>query len=350
MEFTKPLCYNAEDLFYTIMIVVTGAAGFIGSNIAERLSREGRRVIGIDNFDPFYPRCFKEFNLEQVRAADEQRKFTFIEIDLLDGIKIGNLMRELKPDLVIHCAARAGVRPSVQQPNDYVRINVNGSQNLLEAARLHSPKTRFILLSSSSVYGLQKKTPFRESMRANPQSPYGASKYMMETIARQYSIFYDLHITVIRPFSIYGPRGRLDMAPFLVIRAAESGEPFTQFGSNQDNMRDWTYIDDFVEGVYCFVDNKHEQPFELFNFGNSNPVGIDDFLGLHAKLLKKHFNITLNLVRRERSKEELPITFADISKAAKYGYKPKVQYADGLERMYHFYRQHRKRYLREWFG
>lgn len=330
-------------------ILLTGAAGFIGSHIAERLLQERYTILGLDNFDSYYHRSLKELNLQAVQKTPTTNNyFAFIDCDILNYDKVSSLIEDIQPDIIIHCAARAGVRSSVQQPRTYMQINVTGTQNLLEAVRLHSPKTRFITLSSSSIYGIQAETPFHEEQHPNPLSPYGASKYAMELIIKQYALFYDIQTAVVRPFSIYGPRGRIDMAPFLVIRAGETGKTFVQFGKNSDNKRDWTYIDDFVHGIHMLVENKPKELYDIFNFGNSTPIGIDDFIQTHTELLQKYFKIKLDLKKQKRSREELPITYADITKAEKYGYQPKTKFAEGLEKLYQFYRANRAHYQAIW--
>ncbi|MEN8253754.1 MAG: GDP-mannose 4,6-dehydratase, partial [Patescibacteria group bacterium] len=259
--------------------------------------------------------------------------------------QIGQLFKKYKPDICLHAAARAGVRASLTKPFLYSQVNYVGSQVLLEAVRNFSPKTKLVIFSSSSVYGIQNMAPFSETMTANPQSPYGISKYAMELLAKQYSEIYGLKITVIRPFSIYGPRGRLDMAPFLTILAAERGKIFTKFGSSKNNKRDWTYIDDLINGVVSLIEKIPFKQFEIFNLGNSNPIGIDTFISVFQNQIENKLNKKLKIKHSQRSKEELPLTFANINKAKKhFGYDPKISFNEGVELLFADYLIKRKRY------
>ena len=325
-------------------LILTGAAGFIGSHIGEALLKDGFDVVGIDNLNNYYSLSLKRRNLS---FLEKNTHFSFVKGDIVNSNFITHLLKKEKPDYLIHCAARAGVRASLDNPLLYVRVNTLGTTNILEGLRLYSPKTKTILLSSSSIYGIQSITPFEESMVPNPLSPYGASKYAMETIANQYFQFYQLPLVIVRPFSIYGPRGRIDMAPFLVIRAAEAGQVFIQYGSNENNRRDWTYIDDFVAGIMKLLKNYSFKEFQIFNLGNSQPIGIDNFINLSRQLIKEYLDEDLKISHQPRGKVELPITYANIKKArTAFGYHPKTSLAEGLEKLYQYYRANRGLYLK----
>ena len=327
-------------------ILITGTAGFIGSHLAENLLSEGYKVIGIDNFDPYYPRILKEFNLSFLIG---NKRFEFYEIDILNVDLLIDILKEHKPEYIIHCAAKAGVRASVKSPLEYFKTNVLGTINMLEALRKMKSNSKIILLSSSSVYGVQSKTPFSEDFYPNPTSPYGVSKWSMEVAAKQYFDIFNLPIAIVRPFSIYGPRGRIDMAPFLIIKTAEKGEIFMKYGNNKDNKRDWTFIEDFIFGIFNLIRKWDFSKFEIFNLGNSYPVGIDDFVDLEKRLIKEFLGKNLKIEYKPRPNIELPITFADITKSKKvFGYNPKVDFEEGLVRFFKFYVKYRDLYLKIW--
>lgn len=324
-------------------VFITGVAGFIGSHLGQRLLKNDWLVTGLDDLNDYYSPILKRFNLSFL----ENKRFQFIKGDITDQKLVFDLIKVENPDFLVHCAARAGVRASVKDPFLYTKVNVMGTVNLLEGLRIYSPETRTILVSSSSVYGIQDKTPFLENMTPSPKSPYGASKYAMEIVARQYFDFYGLPIVVVRPFSIYGPRGRVDMAPFLMIKAAEQGKAFIKFGSSEDNKRDWTYIDDFIDGLIKVLENYQFKEFEIFNFGNNKPIGIDQFVELEKRLIKKYLGKNLRVKEKPRGKEELPITYADIEKAKRLiGFNPQTDFSQGLEKFFQFYVANRGLYLK----
>jgi nucleoside-diphosphate-sugar epimerase len=322
-------------------ILITGVAGFIGSHIAEKLLKKGYAVDGLDDLNDYYSPKIKEFNLSFLQKYD---LFKFKHLDILSQKEIYEIIEKGKYDYLVHCAARAGVRASVADPLIYSKTNIIGTQILLEGLRLYSPDTKSILLSSSSVYGIQKKSPFSEEMMPNPTSPYGASKYSMELMAKQYSSFFDLSLVIVRPFSIYGPRGRVDMAPFLMVNSAENGRPFIKYGTNEDNKRDWTYIDDFVDGILKII-NHGFRGYELVNLGNNDPIGIDDFVDHSRKMIREYLKKDLSVIEKPRSKEELPITFADINKAKKlFGYAPQTDFEKGFELFIKYYLDNKDKY------
>jgi UDP-glucuronate 4-epimerase len=327
-------------------ILITGAAGFIGTHLCKRFLNNGCQVVGIDYLEgnSFHP--MRKFNLSFIPESPD---FRFVDLNILNQALITAVIEGEQPDFLIHTAAKAGVRMSVKQPLLYTKTNILGTQYILEAIKNTSPKTKTILFSSSSVYGVQDKAPFKETMHPNPSSPYAATKYSMEQISRQYSQFYNLPQLVVRPFSIYGPLGRTDMAPFLVIKAAEQNKAFTQFGHNKDNKRDWTYINDFVSGIQAVIDKHQFNSWEVVNLGNNTPVGIDDFVEATKEKINQHLDKELKVEYGPRGKEELPLTYADISKAEKlFGYQPETSFEAGIENLIKFYKKHRKYYLEEW--
>lgn len=325
-------------------ILVTGAIGFIGTHLSKELIDQGHEVIGIDIIEgnDFHP--LRKFNFSFIPDTDN---FKFFDLNILNQELLEKVIKQEQPDYIIHTAAKAGVRTSIKYPLLYTKTNVLGSQNILDAVRKYSPETKLILFSTSSVYGIQDNAPFEETMEPNPLSPYSITKYIMERIARQYNRFYHLPIIIVRPFSIYGPLGRLDMAPFLIIKAAEMGNTFTQFGHSEDNKRDWTYVKDFVQGIMGIVKKHDFKKFDIVNLGNNTPVGIDEFVNTMKDLCKKYLDKDLNVEYGERGKEELPLTYAKIQKAKKlFEYNPKTDFEKGMEELFRFYKKNRKLYLK----
>lgn len=323
-------------------ILITGVAGFIGSHLAERLIQNKYRITGIDNLSNIYPDSLYKYNLS---LLTKYNNFCFSKLDILDRKVIDSLIKKVKPNFIVHCAAKTGIRESLLNPLSYTNTNIIGTQTILEAIRLYSPETKTIILSSSSVYGIQDKLPLTESMSPNPISPYGFSKYAMELLAQQYYNLFNLKIVIVRPFSIYGPRGRINMAPFIAIKSAETGLPFVKFGYNDDNKRDWTYIDDFTDGILKIINKNLFQSYEIFNLGNSKPIGIDDFVRLIKKMTKLYLNKKFQVIEKPRPKSDISITFAHINKAKKlFNYSPKINLAEGLKKLFEDYRKNRQIY------
>lgn len=307
-------------------VLVTGAAGFIGSHLTERLLARGDRVIGIDNFDPFYPRPLKEQNLAAFR---EHPSFRFFEGDCAEPAQVAAAFAE-KLDVVVHLAAKAGVRPSIQDPMGYTRANIVATQVLLEAARQHDVK-RFVFASSSSVYGNNEKVPFSEDDPVDrPISPYAATKRACEAICHTYHHLYGLGIIALRFFTVYGPRQRPDLAirkfGTLMLRGEEI--PFYGDGSTE---RDYTWIDDIMQGVIAAVDRTRTVPgeFEILNLGESRTTS-----------LKRLVELIAAAVGTEPRLKMLPMqpgdvnrTFADVSKARNLlGYNPTTPVEVGIPR------------------
>src|SRR4051794_38478094 len=220
-------------------IIVTGAAGFIGSNLVDRLLAEGNEVTGVDNFDPFYPRPLKEGNL---RAARRDANFRLAELDIRDGTAVERLVRETQPEVIVHLAARAGVRPSIEDPALYTAVNVLGTVHLLEAACRLDPRPRFVYASSSSVYGDRPTAPFAETDAVDhPVSPYAATKKACELLAYTFHHLHRLPVTGLRFFTAYGPRNRPDLAIAKFARLIERGEPLPMYGDG-GTRRDYTFV------------------------------------------------------------------------------------------------------------
>jgi len=312
-------------------VLVTGAAGFIGSHLTERLLKTGDEVVGLDNFDDYYAPAIKRDN---IRATGEGDGFRLIEGDIRDAEIIKRVFKEHRIDRVAHLAARAGVRPSMRQPALYQDVNIGGTINLLEASRTHGVK-QFLFTSSSSVYGSGASLPFSEEAKLDaPGSPYAASKLAAELFCRTYHNLYGLPVTIVRPFTVYGPRQRPEMAISLFTRQIDAGDEISIFGDGT-SKRDYTYVSDIVDGIEkaLALDNPR---FEIFNLGDSRPITLTALVSIIEKALGKKPRIKY----LPEQDGDMPVTYADISRAGKYlGYEPKVTIEDGVARFVAWYRQ-----------
>jgi len=314
-----------------VNFLVTGGAGFIGSHVCERLLHSGHAVWAFDNLDAFYDPRLKERNLSELQALG--RAFEFVHGDLTDRAALDGLLGRVRFDQIIHLAARAGVRPSLEQPALYQRVNVEGTVNLLEAARLNGVR-KVILASSSSVYGVNSKVPFAES---DPIfcaiSPYAASKLACEALGHVYHHVYGLDVVMLRFFTVYGPRQRPDLAIHKFARLISAGAPIPVFGDGS-TARDYTYISDILEGVLACTEK--EFGFDIFNLGESQTVRLDRLIELLEAALGRK-----GIVERQPPQPgDVPITYADISKArARLGYKPQVKIEEGIRLFVDWFRQ-----------
>jgi UDP-glucuronate 4-epimerase len=318
-------------------VLVTGAAGFIGSHLAERLVARGDEVVGVDNFDPFYDRAIKERNLAALRAGP---RFRFHEMDLADAK--APLPSLLTPETVIvHLAAKAGVRPSLRDPAGYVRANLTATQLLVDAARL-AGVTRFVFGSSSSVYGDDTPAPFREDAAAvHPISPYAATKRAGELILEALAPHYGLRVAALRFFTVYGPRQRPDLAIHSFTRRLAAGEPITMFGTGTEG-RDYTYIDDIVSGVVAAVDWTAGAPvgMDLFNLGGNEVIPLSRMISEIAAAL----GVTPAIERTGRQPGDVLLTSADITKSGRVlGYRPCTPFPEGIRRFVAWYREQHAR-------
>jgi len=302
--------------------LVTGGAGFIGYHVCDRLLRDSHAVWVLDDLNNFYDPKIKQANLRDLQSL--ARAFSFVQGDLSDRAVLEDLFGRARFDQVIHLAARAGVRPSLLEPVLYQRVNVEGTVNLLEAARLHGVK-KIILASSSSVYGVNSKVPFSESdpiFRAI--SPYAASKLACEALGHVYHHVYGMDIVVLRFFTVYGPRQRPDLAIHKFARLINAGKPIPVFGDGSA-ARDYTYVTDTVQGVMACA--KKEFGFETFNLGESQTVTLSRLI----ELLETHLGKKAIIDPQPPQPGDVPVTFADISKARKYlGYDPKIRIEEGI--------------------
>ncbi len=313
-------------------VLVTGAAGFLGSHVCERLVARGDDVTGLDNFDAFYGRGVKERNLAALRG---QRGFRFVEGDIRDAAVVRGLLS--KGDVVIHLAAKAGVRPSLLDPSGYVSTNVQGTTTMLEAAR-DAGVTAFVLAGSSSVYGDTAPVPFKEEYAAlDPISPYAATKRACELLTSTFVHLYGMRAISLRFFTAYGPRQRPDLAIHTFTRLIASGKPVVQFGDGSTE-RDYTYVDDIVQGVVAACDWAAGEgaAFEIVNLGESKTTRLDRLIALIGQALGREAVIE----RRPMQPGDVQRTCADISRArALLGYRPTTQVEEGIPRFVRWYEE-----------
>jgi UDP-glucuronate 4-epimerase len=312
-------------------VLVTGAAGFIGSHLVERLLNLRYQVVGLDNFNEFYSPAVKR---ENIRALEAEEGFCMIEGDIRDTDLLARIFSEHNISLVAHLAAQAGVRPSLEQPVLYQDVNIRGTINLLEASRTYGVR-QFVFASSSSVYGLNSKIPFSEDDKVDyPTSPYAASKLAAELYCRTYNHLYGLSVLALRLFTVYGPRQRPEMAIHMFTRMIDSGKEIPVFG-NGTSKRDYTYVSDIVDGIFQALTSQ-SQGFEILNLGNNHPVTLEYLIHLIEEALGKSAKIK-NLPMQAG---DVPITFAEISKAkTRLGYQPKVTIEEGISQFVQWYRK-----------
>jgi UDP-glucuronate 4-epimerase len=310
-----------------VKILVTGGAGFIGSHLVERLLRDGNYVEILDNFDDFYDPRRKEANL-----ADVHPKIAVHHVDIVDAAAVSRVVGPGKFDLIVHLAARAGVRPSIANPALYVQTNIVGTLNLLEAARA-ACVPRFVFGSSSSVYGLCRQIPFREDVALQETiSPYAATKLAGEQLCSNFAHLYGLRVVCLRFFTVFGPRQRPDLAIHQFTERILAGRPIRQFGDGS-TRRDYTYVDDIVSGVVASM--AYEGPiFDVFNLGGNETTSLSDLICAIEEQLKRKAVIE----HLPEQPGDLPLTYADISKArAKLGYAPRTSLAAGLTKFIAWY-------------
>ena len=330
-------------------VLVTGCAGFIGMHCAERLLARSDEVIGIDNLSPYYP---VELKRDRLRRLEEKKGFRFAKLDLADAGALGKLFAKQKPETVLHLAAQPGVRYSLENPGSYVQANLVGFANLLEAAREHAPR-HLVYASSSSVYGGNARLPWSESDNVDhPVSLYAATKKSNELMAHVYSHLFGLPATGLRFFTVYGPWGRPDMSPVLFARAIMDGQPIKVF-NHGDMQRDFTYVDDVVEGTLRVLDEPAAPdpafdstepdpaaswaPWRVLNIGNHQPVGLLDYISALERALGK-----------EAIKQFEPMqpgdvrsTFADTRRLdGAVGFAPSTSLEEGLARFAQWFKRY----------
>ena len=312
-----------------VTILVTGCAGFIGSHVCTLLLNKGFNVIGVDNFDPFYSRTTKESNLAKFKTHPA---FSFYEIDIttgLDAIEATNIKA------VIHLAAKAGVRPSIEDPAGYLNANIIGTQNVQEFMQARAI-TKLVFASSSSVYGNNKKIPFSEDDTVdNPISPYAFTKKACELMNYTFHHLYNIDIINLRFFTVYGPGQRPDLAIHKFVERISKGQPLVLFGDGE-TARDYTYVDDTVSGIYSALEYclNNTGVYTTVNLGNNKPVKLNELVDIIYAAMGKEKNV----VYEDMQAGDVDITFADIAKAGKlFNYKPATSMAEGIKKFIAWY-------------
>ena len=302
-------------------VLVTGCCGFIGSHVTINLLKNNYEVIGVDIMNDYYDIKIKEINK---KILSEYENFCFYKEDVIDS----DIIERVKPDKVCHLASMAGVRYSIENPILYIKNNIEAFVNLLDQSVKNNVKN-FVYASSSSVYGLNEKVPFCESDIVDScNSPYAASKRSMEIFANTYNQLYSLPLIGLRFFTVYGPRGRPDMAPYKFLDSILNDKKFKKYGDG-NSLRDYTYIDDIVDGIISALDNKNNLSCEIFNLGNSKPVSLNSFIECCEEVTGK--KATYDIIENQLG--DVPLTYADIDKSKKLlDYDPKVSLKEGLKR------------------
>ncbi|WP_114785956.1 NAD-dependent epimerase [Vibrio tetraodonis] len=328
--------------------LVTGAAGFIGSAVVKQLTAKGYQVVGADNLNEYYDVALKEARLARIQHAN----FKLVQLDIADRDDVANLFKAEQFDQVIHLAAQAGVRYSIENPHAYADSNLVGHLNILEGCR-HNKVQHLVYASSSSVYGLNAKTPFATSDSVvHPVSLYAATKKSNELMAHSYSHLYDIPTTGLRFFTVYGPWGRPDMAPFLFTKKILDGDTI-DINNNGDMWRDFTYIDDIVEGVVRISDvipqpNKSwtveegtlassSAPYAVYNIGHGSPINLMDFI----KAIEDELGIEASKNLRDMQPGDVYQTYADTEDLfSATGYKPKIGVKEGVKKFIDWYKEY----------
>lgn len=313
-------------------ILITGGAGFIGSNLTEKLLGLKNIVICVDNFDPYYDPRVKKENIKPFLVFSN---YHFYREDILNIEGLKKIFDKEKPDKICHLAARAGVRPSIESPQIYQKVNIEGTLNLLELAKKFKIKN-FVFASSSSVYGDRNEAPFREDDNTDfPLSPYAATKKAGEVLLWTYHHLYNLNCTALRFFTVYGPSGRPDMAPYLFTDAIFKGKPIKKFGDGT-SKRDYTFVDDIVAGIISALN--HDLPYEIINLGNNRPITLNEFIQVIEEALAKKAIIE----KLPPQLGDMTITCADITKAKQLlNYSPKTSISEGIKKFVSWYLEKR---------
>ena len=312
-------------------ILITGGAGFIGSHLVDTLLAEGGwRVTVVDDFNDFYSPAIKRAN---IAGHLQNPAYELVELDIRDSAALAKLFNVRRFDVIVHLAARAGVRPSLSEPKLYAETNINGTLHLLELAREHEVK-QFVFGSSSSVYGINSKVPFAEDDRVHqPISPYAATKGAGELICHTYTHLYGIRCVCLRFFTVYGARQRPDLAIHKFSKLISEGKPIPVFGDGS-MRRDYTYIDDIIQGVRAAIDYD-DTMYEIFNLGESQTTELSALIGLLEQSLDMHAVIN----RQPMQPGDVPVTYADISKSRELlGYNPTTKIADGIPKFVEWFR------------
>ena len=321
----------SQKIFHMSKVLLTGFAGFIGSHLTEKLLQNDHSVVGIDDFNDFYDPKIKERNISGFK---DHKNFTFNKGDIRDKNFINGVFIKHRPEIIIHLAARAGVRPSIQQPALYEEVNVLGTLNLLEAAKENKCK-KIIFGSSSSVYGECKNIPFKETEPdLRPISPYGVSKLTGEKYCNAYNHLYKLPVICLRFFTVYGPRQRPDLAIYKFTKLIDEGKSIPVFGKG-DYKRDFTYITEIIDGIMGAI-NYNKTTFEIFNLGESHTTSVVDLI----KLIENATGKKAKIDYEPAQPGDVPLTYADISKAEKLlGYEPRTKPEEGIKKFVAWYKE-----------
>lgn len=313
--------------------LITGGAGFIGSTLTERLLNENNKVLCIDNFCDYYNPKLKEKNVEEFV---KNKNYSLYRIDIRNRDDVKNVFDENKIDVIVHLAAMAGVRPSIENPLLYQEVNGIGTQNILEEAKLHNVKS-LVMASSSSVYGNCKEVPFKENMIVDYAiSPYAATKKANEVMAHVYHKLNDMNIIMLRFFTVYGPKQRPDLAINKFTRLMLEGKHIPMYGDGTTS-RDYTYVDDIVDGICksCDYVINNDNVYEIINLGSNNPVSLKEMINTIGEVL----NVEPKIEALPMQPGDVDRTYADISKAKKLlGYSPKFTFKEGIQKFIDWYK------------
>lgn len=314
--------------------LITGGAGFIGSSLIEKLLKQGNKVVAIDNFCNFYDKKIKENNIKEIIKNEN---FKIYRKDIRDRQALKEIFDENNIDIVMHLAAMAGVRPSIENPVLYQEVNCMGTQNILEEMKAHNVKN-LVMASSSSVYGNCKEVPFREDMIVDfAISPYAATKKSNEVMTHVYHKLFDMNVIMLRFFTVYGPKQRPDLAINKFTRLMLEGKKIPMFGDGTTS-RDYTFIDDIVDGIIksCNYVLENKNVYEILNLGNSSPVSLKEMINTIGQALE----IKPDIEQLPMQPGDVERTFADISKAKKLiGYEPKTTFEDGIKKFVAWYKE-----------
>lgn len=316
-----------------MQILVTGAAGFIGADLCQKLLQSGHQVVGVDNLNDYYDVSLKQGRLAEIKKVDSQTAFTFLQEDICQRDICQALFADYSFDTVVNMAAQAGVRYSLENPQSYIDTNLVGFGNILEGCRQAGVK-HLIYASSSSVYGANRNFPFAEQDRVdNPVSLYAATKKANELMAHSYAHLYGLRCTGLRFFTVYGPWGRPDMAPFRFASRMLKGEPIPVYNQG-DMIRDFTYIDDITEGVMKVISTARDEIYRIYNIGRGEAVPLMDFI----QALERHLGVKAKLDMLPMQDGDVPRTMADTSNLERdFGYRPAVSMDDGVKQFAGWY-------------
>ncbi len=319
---------------------VTGGAGFIGSSLASRLLNEGNKVVVIDNFCDFYNPKIKENNVKELL---ENPNFKLYRNDIRDKEAVSKIFNENNIDIVVHLAAMAGVRPSIENPVLYQEVNCMGTQNILEEMKVHN-LNKLVMASSSSVYGNCKEVPFNENMIVDfAISPYAATKKANEVMTHVYHKLLNMNVIMLRFFTVYGPKQRPDLAINKFTRLMLADEEIPMFGDGTTS-RDYTYIDDIVDGIIrsCDYVSNNDNVYEILNLGNSSPISLKEMIAVIGKVV----GVEPKIKQLPMQPGDVDRTYADVSKAKKLiGYEPKTSFEQGIKNFVEWYKENKELYL-----